>query len=149
MSFVYVSNISPSDRFTRLSFQLDDGATAVIRQGESYDLSATEVARASRYVVLAASGSPATEVPTVTARLPVVGDLHDGDVPVWNAALAVFVPGAIGTGGGGGGPSYVQVVIDSGSGYAARPTGAESVMWIGPSDPDVAAHENDTWLPTT
>jgi hypothetical protein len=73
---------------------------------------------------------------------------------------------ALESGGGGGGgltdgsvtlsklsslakTSLKGVVVDTGSGYGARPSGFASVEFVGPDDPDTLATDNDTWVPTT
>src|SRR4051812_15372628 len=99
MSYLYHSNLSPFDRFNKLTFRLDSGDTVIIQRGFYYDLTAGEVARASQYVFLVNSTSPANAVPLAVVELPVEGNPNNGDVPIWNSALSVFVPGPM-TGGG-------------------------------------------------
>jgi hypothetical protein len=52
MSYLYFANLDPSDRLNQLEIQLDNGTTAILRLGHSYDLTANELARARRYAVL-------------------------------------------------------------------------------------------------
>jgi hypothetical protein len=101
-AYLYADNVSPRDRFTQLELQLDSGTAAVIHRGRSYDLSATEASRATRFIVLTPVSS-ADAVPVEIARLPIVGTPEDGDVPVWRVAYGAFVAEQISAGGGGGG----------------------------------------------
>lgn len=41
---------------------------------------------------------------------------------------------------------YPTVVKASGSTYAARPTGAVQVIWVGTADPGAAALDGDMWV---
>lgn len=52
MSFLYVSNVNLHDRFDQIGLQMDNGSYAVLRKGHTYDLSASELARARKYVVM-------------------------------------------------------------------------------------------------
>lgn len=103
MSYYYQSNLDPADRFDKLEFQLDNGDTISIRKGFYYDLTANEVARARRYVILVDSAAPADATPQGIAELPVYGSPANGDTVTWNTSLAAFVPGPPTGGGGGGG----------------------------------------------
>lgn len=98
-AYLYASNVSPRERFTRIELQLDNGSTAIIHRGHSYDLSAAEVSRVSSFVVLTPVGSADSD-PVEVVRLPVVGVPEEGDVPVWRAAYGAFVTEPQ-TGGGG------------------------------------------------
>jgi hypothetical protein len=89
-AYTYVSNVSPRDRFDQLVLQMDNGSSASINKGGSYNLSATELERASRFVVMQPAGAT-DSTPTVIVRLPVVGTPNDGDVPVWSSQLGAFV----------------------------------------------------------
>ena len=102
MSYLYASNIDPLDRRTQLEIQLDNGTTAVLRMGHFYELTAGELARARRYIVLTASTTSPDEEPIGIVYLPIKGNPTAGEVPVWEANEGVFVPGAGGGGGGGG-----------------------------------------------
>jgi hypothetical protein len=102
-SYLYSQNVSARDRFTQIELQLDNGKVATLRQGNAYDLTATEVARARSFVTMVPSGS--APAPSGVAYLPIRGDLSDGDVPVWDSSIGAFVPGA--GGGGGGNPVMV------------------------------------------
>jgi hypothetical protein len=56
-SYLYSQNVSARDRFTQIELQLDNGKVATLRQGNAYDLTATEVARARSFVTMVPSGS--------------------------------------------------------------------------------------------
>lgn len=92
-SYLYLDNVSPRDRFTRLELQLDDGKIAILKQGSVYELTANEAARAQRFVVLAASSGAVG--PTELEYLPIRGILSEGDVPVWSESQGSFVPGSV------------------------------------------------------
>lgn len=98
MSYLYANNVSPADRFDKLELQRDDGSTVVLQRGKRYDLTAGEVARASRFVALVSTVDPADSDPVGITELPVVGNMSDGQVPVWDASLGAFVPGDAGAG---------------------------------------------------
>lgn len=98
-NYRYQQNVDVQARFTRISLKLDNGLTALIELGKTYDLTANEVLRASQYIMLVPS-SDSTQQPFQKVELPVVGTLDDGDVPSWNSAISAFVPSV---GGGGGG----------------------------------------------
>lgn len=115
MPYVYVKNNSPRDRFQKIAIQMDNGETSVIEMGLAYDLTANEVARASRYVVLE-SGSVTSTEPIVIARLPILGDPDEGEVPIWSESNGAFIPGIVSGGGGGGG----HIVQDEGSALTQR-----------------------------
>jgi hypothetical protein len=109
LPFLYSENISSRDRFDNLELQMDNGTTAIIQRGKAYVLTATEVARARRYVVLVPT-SGVTSDPKSIAQLPVVGEPQDGDMIVWSDSVAAFTPidpanvfAGGGDGGGGGG----------------------------------------------
>lgn len=57
MAYLYESNISATDRFDRLQIRRDDGSTAIIRRGHSYDLTAAEADRVRRFAVLTSTAS--------------------------------------------------------------------------------------------
>src|SRR3982750_1915454 len=94
-AYLYATNVSPRDRFEQLEIQMDNGSTAVINRGSAYSLSANEVVRARRFVVLL-DAATVTATPRVVTSLPVVGNFSNGDVPVWSKSLASFVAGGIG-----------------------------------------------------
>lgn len=100
-SYLYAENVSPRDRFTQLELRLDNGSEAIIYRGRSYNLSPTEVARVTPFVVLTPTAS-ADSVPVVIVELPVVGTPEEGDVPVWHNAYGAFVAEPQSGGGGGG-----------------------------------------------
>jgi len=167
----YQSNLNPTDRFDSITIRLDSGSNIRLDKGQTYNLSATEYQRASQIIVLVSSSAPAVDAQK-QITLPVIGDLNDGDVPVWDENLASFVPG-VGGGGGGVSQSYVDnaltthiadttavhglsstaackgVAIHNGTSYPSRPTGFASIEWVGPTDPGGSAQEGDTWVPTT
>jgi hypothetical protein len=155
MSYLYQANIDPLSRVQQLDIRLDNGDTAVLEMGHYYDLSAAELARARQYINLISATDPA-EAPDRVYLLPIKGDPHDGDVPVWSANEAAFVPEAPATGGGGGGTGLgadaLGVVVYSGSAWSVRPSGATAVMWIGPVEPPIggggAIEGVDVWVPT-
>jgi hypothetical protein len=99
--YTYVSNVSPSDGFDRIDIPLDNGQKTTIRRGNSYDLTATEVARARKYVVMSPSQGGAS--PEAVSYLPIKGNMTDGQVPVWSTTEGAFVPGVGGGGGTGDG----------------------------------------------
>lgn len=90
--YTYQSNLLSTDRFDQLVILLDSGQALLLKKGETYDLSASELNRAaSKVLMVPASGSAAT--PSKTIVLPIVGDLSNGDVPVWDTNVGSFVPG--------------------------------------------------------
>lgn len=93
-TYLYKNNVSPRDGFDLIDLQLDNGSTAVIRRGGVYELTANEVARASRFIVLTQSSAP-VEQPVEIARLPIIGTPDEGDVPVWSSSDGAFVPSQI------------------------------------------------------
>ena len=97
MAYLYSSNVNPKDRFQRLELQLDSGETIVLLMGRAYDLTASEVARARRFIVLEPTAS-ATVDPVGIAFLPVLGVPDDGQVPIWSENDGAFISGG-GTGG--------------------------------------------------
>jgi hypothetical protein len=140
-SYTYVSNVSPSDGFDRIDIPLDNGQKTTIRRGSSYDLSATEVARARRYVVMAPTSSGAA--PDVVSYLPIRGTISDGQVPVWSASAGAFVPGDV---AGAGAGTTAVIVENISSGWPTRPTGVPSVTWIGWTDPTALMQEYDIFV---
>jgi hypothetical protein len=154
MPYTYTGNIS-LDRFDQLTLQLDNGSTALISRGHTYNLSPTELARARKYVVLVDSASVAEPL-VVTARLPVVGDLSDGQVPVWDSSLGAFVPGSVGSGGGGGGGNTNTLLWDDAtSNYVPAELRTDTSLprnFNGPVDPGtipsiVGPVRGDIWNP--
>jgi hypothetical protein len=143
-SYLYSQNVSARDRFTQIELQLDNGKVATLRQGNAYDLTATEVARARSFVTMVPSGS--APAPSGVAYLPIRGDLSDGDVPVWDSSIGAFVPGA---GGGSGGGNQVMVWNSTTSQYEAAPSARE---FRGPNnpatEPGITMGFADTWEPT-
>jgi hypothetical protein len=157
MSYVYVANISLRDRFDRVQLQLDNGSSAIIVQGSAYNLSATELERARRFVVMLDSTNVPVQ-PIVTERLPVVGTLSDGQVPIWDSSLAAFVPGTVsGGGGGGGGNTNTLIWDDATSNYVPAELRTDTSLprnFNGPTDPStipsiVGPVFGDIWNPTT
>lgn len=130
--YTYVSNVSPSDGFDRVDIALDNGQKATIRKGNSYDLSATEVARARRYVVMVSSGAGST--PDAVSYLPIKGAIANGQIPVWSSAEGAFVPGSASGGGSGGGNAY-EVLENAATGWPDRPDTDNPVTWTGWTDP--------------
>lgn len=151
--YTYVSNVSPSDGFDRIDILLDNGQKTTIRRGSSYDLSANEVARARRYVVMASSTDGVTPEPV--SYLPIKGSMANGQVPVWSEADAAFVPGS--GGGGGGGSGNARVLLWNSSTSAYEPTEwlddtSEPREFRGPNDPSsigsITLAFGDVWTPT-
>lgn len=112
MSYFYQANLNPFDRFDKLTFQRDNGTTAIIQKGFYYDLTASEVARARKYVNLVNSVTPANAAPLSVVEIPVQGNPNAGDIPVWDATLGVFVPQP--NTGGSGGTTTVLPTADPG-----------------------------------
>jgi hypothetical protein len=102
-AFLYKDNVSPKDRFNKIELQLDSGSTAIIERGKSYELSATEITRVQRFIVLQPVSGIADSTPVEIVRLPVVGTPEEGDIPVWSNAYGAFVVEPDPGGGGGGG----------------------------------------------
>jgi hypothetical protein len=92
MSYLYAANLDPRDRSDQLEFQLDDGSSAIIRLGHYYDLSAGELDRARRYVVMLSSTVSTDEEPTGIVRMPIKGNPTDGQVALWDEDEDAFVP---------------------------------------------------------
>jgi len=89
----YKENISPYDRYEQLTILLDSGESLDMRMGRTYDLTDSERLRASKRIVLVPSSTPPSgEQPMVS--LPVIGELVDGDIPIWDESLGAFVPGS-------------------------------------------------------
>lgn len=107
----YQQNADPQSRFTHISIRLDNGLTALLELGKTYDLTLSEVARASQYISLVSSSDPVT-TPFERIDLPVLGLLDDGDIPAWSAASSSFVPSVGGGGGGIVGP-ITEADLDS------------------------------------
>jgi hypothetical protein len=106
MAYLYSENLDPRARFDQLELQLDDGTTAILRQGHTYDLTGTEVTRARKYVVMTSASVVADEEPIGIVRLPIKGNPIDGQIPVWSTADGSFIPedpATVVPGGGGGG----------------------------------------------
>jgi hypothetical protein len=135
MAYLYASNIDPLDRRTQLEIQLDSGDSALLRMGHFYDLTAGELQRARRYIVLDASSTGADEDPIGIVYLPIRGNPTEGQVPVWNANEGVFAPGAGGGGGGGGTPVTEPIparIVNSGN--------------LGSTETLALAGDADVWL---
>jgi hypothetical protein len=58
MAFVYTENVSPQDRYEQIQILLDNGQTGVLSKNGVYVLSAAEVARAQRFIVLVNTDAP-------------------------------------------------------------------------------------------
>lgn len=144
-TYRYQQNNDPQARFTRISIDLDNGLTALLELGGTYDLTGNEVSRASQYIVLvSSSAAPAT--PLQKVELPVVGPLSDSDVPTWNSLLSAFVPTALGSGGTvgdatGSAKGIVQLAGDL-SGTAASPQ-VDGVHIVGGLTGDVLTKQAD------
>jgi hypothetical protein len=106
MAFLYVSNLDPTSRLDQLEIQLDNGSTAILRRGHSYDLTVNELARARRYVVMSSTGVVADEEPIGITRLPVKGNPTQNQLPQWSENDGAFVPATVS--GVSGGP-YASV----------------------------------------
>lgn len=101
-AYLYADNVSPRDRFNQLALRMDNGSETILLRGRAYTLTATEVARASRFIVLSPVGAPTSALDEIVS-LPVIGSPEDGDVPVWRDAFGAFVVEPPTGGGGGGG----------------------------------------------
>lgn len=66
MPYLYKENVDPRDRSEQFRFQRDDSTVLTVQRGLSYDLSTTEVARASRYIVLVDSNAVPQPTPDPT-----------------------------------------------------------------------------------
>lgn len=95
----YQQNADTQSRFTRVSLRLDNGLTALIELGKTYDLTPSELVRASQFIVMVPSTDSPTQ-PFDRIDLPVAGVLSDGDVPSWDSATRAFIPTAITANGG-------------------------------------------------
>lgn len=95
--YKYVSNISQTDRFDQIRMQKDNGTIIDLMMGRTYDLTLNEYQRASRSIVLVLSGESPSVPSQGNSAFNVVGELHGGDVPVWNSQLGAFVPGSGGS----------------------------------------------------
>jgi hypothetical protein len=66
MSYVYQNNVDAQSRFEQFKLQLDSGTVITLQKGSTYDLTPSEVARASRYIVLVDSNAPPVTPPDPT-----------------------------------------------------------------------------------
>lgn len=57
MSYLYLENVDPRDRFSQLSLLRDNGSLLTLTRGRPYDLSMAELDRARRFVVMIDSTS--------------------------------------------------------------------------------------------
>lgn len=80
--------------------------------------------------------------------LPVIGDLEDGDVPIWDSELGAFVPGTPSGGGGGGtgGGNASEVLESPTTGWPDRPDTDQPVTWTGWSNPTLLMAEYDRFV---
>lgn len=92
MSYTYLRNTDPSNRFDQIEFMRDDGTTAEVIMGLRYNLSPTELARLIPHIVLEYSALPASGEPIGIYRIPIKGNPDEGQVPVWREVDGVFVP---------------------------------------------------------
>jgi hypothetical protein len=147
-SYLYASNVSQHDRFDQIQMLFDNGSVGIIRKGRIYDFTSAELSRALRYVVLIPSNAIPVE-PIEVGQLPIVGNLADGDVLVWDAQLGAFVPSpASGGGGGGGSSSATYIWNDTTSQYELK---ADAKAYVGPVPPNsvgVTMEFGDTWTPS-
>jgi hypothetical protein len=148
MAYLYASNVSPRDGFSQIDLQMDNGRKLTMRLGGVYDLSATELVRARRYIVLTSSSSPS--INNSVQYLPVKGVLNDGDVPVWDESEGAFIPGTGGGGGGGGGGSSSATYVwnDATSQYELK---ADAKSYVGPVPPPsvgITMEFGDTFTPS-
>jgi hypothetical protein len=139
MAYLYSSNLDPIAQFSQIEIQLDIGSSAILKKGERYDLSSSELARARIYVVMEPSDLPASEDPTGILRLPIKGNPADGQVPVWESNEGAFVPGAIsGDGlvnieslgastGSSDNQSIIQAALNAGTPLLVPPKGADFI----------------------
>lgn len=61
MSYLYLRNNSPLERFTRIEIAADGGDDLTLEMGKAYDLSTTELARARVYVEMISSTEPPSD----------------------------------------------------------------------------------------
>lgn len=122
MPYTYTENVSPRDRFEKIEIQLDNGNSAVIKKGLTYNLTAAEASRASRYAVMTFTpGAPPMRAPIVV-ELPVVGDPQEGEVPIWRASLGAFIPGV---------PTSSNLIFtDPGESIPPTSGQSEGTLWI-------------------
>jgi hypothetical protein len=60
VSYLYIKNVSPQDRFDQITIESDSGSLITLRKGNAYTLSATEITKARRFIELIDS----SQVPT-------------------------------------------------------------------------------------
>jgi hypothetical protein len=93
MAYLYVSNVDTLDRFTQFKIRMDDGTSQTIEKGHVYDLTATELARASRYVVLVDSSLvPADPGSGGGGSVPAGGG--NARVLLWDTGSSNYIPSA-------------------------------------------------------
>jgi hypothetical protein len=92
MIFRYADNVSKEDRFDQINLTLDNGQVATLARGKSYDLTANELFRASKHIVLVPDTGVPAESASKLSYLPIVGTMTEGDAPVWSASQSAFVP---------------------------------------------------------
>jgi len=143
--YKYQSNISPNDRFDSITIRLDSGTNLRLDKGQTYDLTANEYQRARQLIVLVPSSAPAADTQKQVS-LPVIGDLNEGDVPIWSESLAAFIPGGAG-GGGGVSQSYVDTALATHTADTTAVHGITDTTALATSSSvtsAVATHEADT-----
>lgn len=77
----WVSNVDSRDRSARLLFDRTDGSRGEIFRGRSYDLTADEISRLSRWAVFG-TGDPSSAPVTAPSTEPVYLDPVTGRIPV-------------------------------------------------------------------
>lgn len=135
MAYLYARNNNPAEGFGQIEIQMDTGATAILEIGKWYVLSATEVARARKYVVMTQGVAPTLSTPIGIYRLPVRGNPAQGDAPLWDSASSTFIPGP--PSAGSGGSTDQEVVRDTiasalvaGANVAITPNDAANTITI-------------------
>lgn len=145
MSYLYSDNRG-DDSFVQIQIQLDSGDSGILRMGFYYDLSVTEAARASKYIVLEQGVTPANATPVGISRIPVTGTPNQDDVPYWDTEAASFIPRPPTTAAGSG--TDAEVVRDTmasalvaGTNVTITPNDAANTITIsatgGSTDPEV------------
>jgi hypothetical protein len=139
MSYTYLRNTDPRNRYDQIEFLRDDGSTAEVVMGLRYDLSPTELARLSPFIVLEYSALPASGDPIGVYRMPIHGNPEDGQVPIWDEALGVFTPSDLNVGNRAG---DLPTGIVGGSNLIPNPSFHEGST-------DYVAGANTTLTPST
>ncbi|HYI15509.1 MAG TPA: hypothetical protein VEX37_08965, partial [Thermomicrobiales bacterium] len=102
---------------------LDNGDSAILERGSYYDLSAAELARARKYVIMTFVATAPAVDPIGVIYLPVKGNPANGDIPVFSSADGAFEPAVVS--GVSGGP-YASVASVAGKADQADLDAAEA-----------------------